>query len=299
MSDKSRSFAALSIASNKEIRAAVESSDLNTLMKSKLRKVTIDNQTYYLAEGDTLLDEDQLGVYALAKQKEAEARAAAATASAAGFGTERLGAQARGLIAMTQGGKIVRWEPGTVLSYRVVKNTFSDSSKNYDLVVECMHNATKAWEDTCGVKFEHMQELDGRDGVKPESALFAVRELDAGGEFIAAAFFPNDPVDRRRVVIDLSFYSPDLGFDRVGVLRHELGHVLGFRHEHIRSGAPAVCPKEELWDVKYLGEYDPQSVMHYFCGGVGSRSLRITDLDRVGSQQVYGPPLSNIHFTVA
>lgn len=41
-----------------------------------------------------------------------------------------------------------------------------------------------------------------------------------------------------------------------------------------------------------LTAYDPKSVMHYFCGDVGSRSLAITDVDRVGSQLVYGPPLS-------
>ncbi len=150
MNERSRSFAAISIATNKDIKAAVESSDLNALLRSKLRKLTVDNQTYYLAEGDTLLDEDQLGVYALTKQKEAEAHKAIATASAAGFGTERLGLQARGLIAMTQGGKIVRWEPNTVLSYRVVRNTFGGKKQNYDLVVTCMHDATKAWEDTCG-----------------------------------------------------------------------------------------------------------------------------------------------------
>jgi hypothetical protein len=299
MNERSRSFAAISIATNKDIKAAVESSDLNALLRSKLRKLTVDNQTYYLAEGDTLLDEDQLGVYALTKQKEAEAHKAIATASAAGFGTERLGLQARGLIAMTQGGKIVRWEPNTVLSYRVVRNTFGGKKQNYDLVVTCMHDATKAWEDTCGVRFQHMEELDERDGVKPEGAWFAVRELDAGGEFIAAAFFPNDPVDRRRVVIDPSFYSANLRFDKVGVLRHELGHVLGFRHELIRSGAPAVCPKEPLWDARPLTDYDPQSVMHYFCDGVGSSSLRITELDRVGAQQVYGPSLNNIHFAAA
>src|SRR5262249_49572004 len=43
-----RSFAAISIATNKDIKAAVESSDLNALLRSKLRKLTVDNRTYYL-----------------------------------------------------------------------------------------------------------------------------------------------------------------------------------------------------------------------------------------------------------
>jgi hypothetical protein len=114
-----------------------------------------------------------------------------------------------------------------------------------------------------------------------------------GGALIAAAFFPNDPVDRRRVIIDPVYYAADLGFDRVGILRHELGHVLGFRHEHIRSQAPPLCPDEETDGVLNLTDYDPQSVMHYFCGEVGSRELTITELDRIGAQVVYGPPLGD------
>jgi hypothetical protein len=124
--------------------------------------------------------------------------------------------------------------------------------------------------------------------------VFVVRHIDAGGQFIAAAFFPTYPPKRRRVLIDPSYFADDLGFDPVGVLRHELGHVVGFRHEHIRSGAPALCPQEDTTDTIDLTAYDPQSVMHYFCGGVGSRDLKITDVDRDGAQKLYGPPLSSL-----
>jgi hypothetical protein len=126
------------------------------------------------------------------------------------------------------------------------------------------------------------------------SLVFTVRYLDAGGQFIAAAFFPTYPPARRRVLIDPSYFRPDLPFDPVGVLRHELGHVLGFRHEHIRSGAPSTCPEENTDEVVDLTAYDPKSVMHYFCGGVGSRDLRITDIDREGAQKLYGPPWESV-----
>jgi hypothetical protein len=92
------------------------------------------------------------------------------------------------------------------------------------------------------------------------------------------------------VWIDPSFFVPTLPFDRVGVLRHELGHVLGFRHEHIRSGAPPICPDEATHHTIDLTQYDPQSVMHYFCGNVGSKQLAITAVDRAGARLVYGPP---------
>jgi len=267
--------------------------DLFAHLKKTLHQVTIDGQTYYLAEGDTLLDVDQLEIYAGARQQENEVRKARAAADKAGFGQTRVGSQSQALIAMTSGGKIVRWKPGTVLSYRVAKGTFGDDVK-YQMVVKNMAKATLEWMDTCGVEFKHMKELDGKPGVLPEGALFSVREIDAGGRFIASAFFPNDPKDRRRVLIDPSYY--DTAFDKVGVLRHELGHVLGWRHEHISHDAPPACPDEDDFDQQKITQYDPKSVMHYFCGGVGSRELKISDIDRTGSVQIYGPPLKQVSF---
>jgi hypothetical protein len=134
----------------------------------------------------------------------------------------------------------------------------------------------------------------GDEPVNAEQPIFTVELVNTGGRLIAAAFFPNDPPKERRVIIDPVFYSDNLGFNPIGVLRHELGHVLGFRHEHIRSGAPAVCPNEPLVNTINLTDYDPSSVMHYFCGGVGDKELRITDIDRQGSQLLYGPPDSEV-----
>jgi len=285
------SFSARRLEADAALRNQVEGSALFAKLKDSLRKVVIDSRTYYVAEGDTLLDEQQLATYSLEREAREKLWQAREAASAAGLGTERLDGNVRGLVAQTQGGKIVRWRPGTVLSYRVARETFG-SEENYALVVQSMRAACLEWEQTCGIDFKHLAELDGKPGTDPEGALFVVREIDAGGEFIAAAFFPNDTKDRRQVLVDPSYYTTT--FDRVGVFRHELGHVLGFRHEHIRSEAPPDCPDEPLFDTRNLGKYDPQSVMHYFCGEVGSSDLRITELDRTGSQRVYGPPLSAV-----
>jgi len=264
--------------------------DLYSLLKSKLNTVQVEGETLYVAEGDTLLNDEQLQIYAEVREQENKAREAAKKADAAGFGTVRLEEAPRGLIASTRNGKIVRWKPGAVLGYRVARATFAGSDAHYQLVVDSMHAATAEWEQSCGVNFEHLSALDDRAGTALEGALFVVREFDAAGKFIASSFFPSDPVDRRRVLIDPSYYTTS--FDKVGVLRHELGHVLGFRHEHIRNEAPPVCPNEPLWDTKVLTSYDPTSVMHYFCGGVGTNALKISPLDRKGAQQVYGPPLA-------
>ena len=276
--------------------AATASTNTNTSTdpRSRLKKVTIEGETLYIAEGDLLLDEDQVEVYA--RQQESLAREQALKAERAALGTgDVLEEDPVRLVGIIIDNKLVRWEPGTILSYRIRKDTFSDA--NYQLVRENMAQATAAWEDICGVKFEYRPEFDESAAIQPSDVLFTVREIDAQGQFIASAFFPNDPKNRRRVLIDPSYYANNLTFDRVGVLRHELGHTLGFRHEHIRSGAPAVCPDESTDQTFDFTPYDPKSVMHYFCGGVGSRELALTDLDKTGSQKLYGPPLNTFSFS--
>jgi hypothetical protein len=243
-------------------------------LKTRLASVTIQGRKYYVAEGDLLLEEHELEQYA----------------SESGRGAP-IGAETEQLVAISDNGKIVRWKSGLELTYCILKATFSDAE--YATVLNSMRQATSDWEKTCGVKFRHDQASDSANTVPPH-VLFPVFQVPPQGTVIAAAFFPNDPKHRRQVVIFPSFFTTP--FSKAGVLRHELGHVLGFRHEHIRSGAPAVCPKEALNNTIDLSDYDPQSVMHYFCGGVGRLELEITDVDRVASQRLYGPPLHLISF---
>lgn len=250
--------------------------------------VVVDGETFWRVEGDLLLDEDELFIYG---QQQAARRKHHHATQQAGFreskitGSDTLSAA---LVGMIQNGKVVRWSPGTVLTYCVLANTFPNRQQ-YEEVAANMQQATSDWTETCGVEFEYRNDLDDSDTMRPD-VVFPVRHIDTNGTFIAAAFFPTDPVSRRRVLIDPSYFTTS--FDAVGVLRHELGHVLGFRHEHIRSLAPPVCPDEDLTGTLDLTDYDPKSVMHYFCGGVGSPDLAITNVDRTGSQQVYGPPLA-------
>jgi hypothetical protein len=84
------------------------------------------------------------------------------------------------------------------------------------------------------------------------------------------------------------------------VLRHELGHVLGFRHEHIRDEAPLGCPEDDIGtkQTSNLTPFDRYSVMHYLCGGAGSKELNITDFDRRGARSLYGPPDSEVEYVM-
>lgn len=246
----------------------------------RAREVLIDGVIYRVAEGDLLLDPDEHELY-LQTRDQAEQDPVR--------GTAPRNARTNRLIGISQEGRQVRWAPGTLLSYCVLRQTFP-REEWYQEAVRNMRAACLEWQDTCGVLFSHESQLDNQASIRPQGVIFPVRYISANGAFLAASFFPNDPRERRRLLLDPSYFTTT--FDHTGVLRHELGHVLGFRHEHIRSGAPAVCPHESLQDTVDLTAYDPQSCMHYFCGGVGSKQLRITPLDRDGAQELYGPPLS-------
>lgn len=237
----------------------------------KHQSIYVGEKKYYVVEGDLLLNEDEYFRYKISFLHRRN---------------ERL--DENKLVGMTSNGRPVKWEEGYVIKYAVIRKSFQDNNA-YRLVNENIDKATKEWERTCKVKFYHDVSKDESELFEPSADLtFIVLEYNAQGEFIASSFFPNDPPPKRCVLVDPSYYTTT--FDKTGVFRHELGHVLGFRHEHIRSEAPLVCQGESVSGTINLTTYDPKSVMHYFCQGAGSIELKITEIDRKGSQSVYGKP---------
>ena len=284
-----RTFESFLLETSSEVRELSEDSAVEEL-KEQLKKVEIEGEIFHVAEGDMLLDDDQVRVYAAKRKAEKIGRL---------LGIAGIVDQSGELLGIRINNQVIRW-PDIPLAYCVLRNSFVSQS-DYELVVENMLRATADWENTCGVQFEYKRELDGSPITpNPPGVIFATRFFDFSQNDpesdppIAASFFPTDPPSRRRLLIDPSYFTTD--FDKVGVLRHELGHILGFRHEMIRSGAPPECPDESTANTFPFTAYDPRSVMHYFCGGVGTRTLAITELDRVGSQRLYGPPRNSIRF---
>jgi hypothetical protein len=285
-----------------ELQEEAARSSLLDYLKQTAKTVTVDGEDFYVVEGDLVLDEDQLAIYAINEERRRREGVLGIAPGSLLTGMANIGPDpmSDALIGIqTREGKFVRWAEGTTLTYCVLKDTFS-SQERYELVRANMQQATENWERVCGVRYEHRTDLDESPGTQNPGVLFTVREFDAGGQFIASAFFPTDPRNRRRVLIDPSYYDPQLRFDKVGVMNHELGHTLGFRHEHISPKAPGACPDEPLFAAggvaTPLTMYDPKSTMHYFCGGVGSAELALTDLDKAGAQKVYGPPLDQFFY---
>lgn len=159
----------------------------------------------------------------------------------------------------------------------------------YDSVVRDMEAAGRAWEEAAAVDLVHVPDQDAACSAANAAVVFDVRPVDVGGAYLARAFFPNESRESRNVLIDKTALElgPTEKPQLVGILRHELGHALGFRHEHTRPSAGA-CFEDSDWRV--LTEYDPYSVMHYpQCNGEGDWSLALTPRDKNGAACLYGP----------
>ena len=63
---------------------------------------------------------------------------------------------------------------------------------NYDLVVQEMEKATKAWEDVADVNFIHLTSEDNNCTPSNDRVVFDVRPVNVNGQYLARAFFPNE-----------------------------------------------------------------------------------------------------------
>lgn len=152
-----------------------------------------------------------------------------------------------------------------------------------------------AWEQISDVKYVHVASQDATCDASNPNVVFDVRPVNVNGDYLARAFFPNEARASRNVLVDESSFQldPNGKLTLVGILRHELGHTLGFRHEHTRPESGA-CFEDSDW--RPLTDYDKFSVMHYpQCNGGGDWTLTLTDMDKRGAACLYGAlPGSNI-----
>lgn len=249
--------------SEREIAAELE------LLKDTLPTVTVGGVRFFVAQGDLRLDEVTLRQFAAER---VAARGAPEAPEPFGLVGNR-----------TPDGRMRRWRRGSTLSYAVHRDTF-DTELDYVRVVDALSGAATEWAAVTGLRFVHRVELDAERAMPP-TVTFVVQQRELFS-YIALAFFPGDPPETRVIAIDPSWFSTR--YDQTGVLRHELGHVLGFRHEHIRGEVPAACrTAEPVGDVTMLTDYDPRSTMHYPCGALGTTTFHLTDLDREGARKVY------------
>lgn len=161
----------------------------------------------------------------------------------------------------------------------------SDFGKDKDRVIQAMALAISDWSSSANVRFYHLADQDDHCDENNQNVVFDVRPVYRG-LYLARAFFPSTPRAQRNLLIDGSAFAfKDLGF--AGILRHELGHVLGFRHEHIHADNRSFCSEGGSYEP--ITQYDRKSVMHYpQCGGENSfEDLSMSEYDHEGARKAY------------
>lgn len=166
--------------------------------------------------------------------------------------------------------------------------TFCVSDKfgaNKARVLEAFEEATSDWMGIANVKYIYMAQHDGSCDQNNSNVMFDVRPVSSQ-PYLARAFFPNTKRISRNILIDSSSYKYD-DVALTGFLRHELGHTLGFRHEHISKDSKRLCNEDQAFSP--VTSYDPYSVMHYpQCGGKNViTNLTISKLDEEGAREIY------------
>lgn len=140
------------------------------------------------------------------------------------------------------GGEIPRWRKGSVLSYVVC-------GENVPLglpIEEAMRVAVNKWQNI-GVTFKQV----GRN----DPATFVVTYQSGNPPVYARAFLPNETL-RELTVYEHTLQAAEY---LAGILSHELGHILGLRHEFAHRRDEGRDHRSVL-----VGRENPQSVMNYF-----------------------------------
>jgi hypothetical protein len=191
----------------------------------------------------------------------------------------------QGLIVNTAGGQDDKWSASVAgnLTYCIDQASFGS---NYSAIVQATSSATGAWESAAGsaVDYVHVSSLDGNCSSRTSGVVFNIRQVNTN-QYLARAFFPSTSRRGREILVAKASFGNIKPWSVAGVMRHELGHTLGFRHEHTRPES-GVCFENSQW--RALTAYDAASVMHYpQCNGTNNGDLNLTNLDKAGAAALY------------
>lgn len=203
---------------------------------------------------------------------------------------------------------VVITQPSTGLDITWVRNVtalnirycVSTNFANQAQAITEMAAATRAWEQVANVRFVYLPGENGNcTGGNPavDVSVFSTGAI-AGACATPPYLQPSAlPIWCPFALGTLAMnYGAFAAGTTTGVLRHELGHILGLRHEHPWAPGGGGCGEQQTYAAQDLGgrqltAYDQNSVMHYpQCAGNPSSTFEITFLDGVGVRSLYGVP---------
>ena len=120
---------------------------------------------------------------------------------------------------------------------------------------KALRYAANEWMKYANVDFQLTQDLS----CDSKKAFFKVIPVNRRSRFAARAFFPSYP-EKKRVLKVKAFYLRHHESEINRLMIHELGHILGFRHEHIHAEQGGTC-LEANQNFESMTDYDPLSVM--------------------------------------
>lgn len=158
-------------------------------------------------------------------------------------------------------GTIVLWKNNSTINWTARK----DGYPSYDdalFAAQGVYAATQEWNKALDnrVTFKYVASFD--------DACFQVQYGGDNGDVAASAFFPDE---HRRALNDVFIYKRQYESDLrpyvTNTMAHELGHVLGLRHEHAHEGIGKWIPPEDTKggvEAIIYGSRNPKSVMAYY-----------------------------------
>jgi hypothetical protein len=219
--------------------------------------VKINNRVFYLAEGDILFTKDELLqrfnqrlAYQQPKMEQKEF-------VIIGYDYEKK--------------DTIKWRKFPI-KYSIDKKSFEDNGRSYDSIVARLSRATAQWHNICNVSFEYHPELDNKSPFPINKVDFLVINSNNTSSFVATSFSPDKEQSLHYLILYKNYWISI--FDMTGVIRHEIGHILGFRHEQLFNSTlvPLSCKGDPKNDPDWLnlnrmdiGTYDKISLMHYYC----------------------------------